>query len=269
MYDDLLGRRMEINLLKLLYSRRPNATTKMAEFRRKSVNKGTGVSLGVPDVPTYGSEDEQISWKSSDEDDDDEIESDNDGDDFVHPKFPTHDEEDKKEEWSDDKAYDEVTQGGNVEKEKMDEEKTNEKDEINELYSDVNINMERRDTKMTDAPQTNVQATQASFPKCSTLFQIQFEDRVKSLENDFSEFKQTNLFAEAVSSILGIVDKYLSNQRNEAVKAAVQLYSDRLREEAQAENQDFINKINENMKKIIKDQVKGQVKGAVSKICQD
>ncbi|GJR00586.1 hypothetical protein Tco_0523570 [Tanacetum coccineum] len=168
------------------------------------VNEGTGVSPGVPNVPTYGSEDEQIFWKSSDEDDDDEVsmskdddenadnkddddqdndneqtESDNNGDDFVHPKFSTHDEkerqdeEDKEEECSDlrvhtpshyestdDEAYDEVTQGGNEEKEKVDEENTNEKDEINEMYSDVNINLERRDTEMTDAPQTNVQATQ-------------------------------------------------------------------------------------------------------------
>ncbi|GJT04340.1 hypothetical protein Tco_0838802 [Tanacetum coccineum] len=29
-------------------------------------DEGTGVSLGVPNVPTYGSDDEQISWKSSD-----------------------------------------------------------------------------------------------------------------------------------------------------------------------------------------------------------
>ncbi|GJZ81759.1 hypothetical protein Tco_0646753 [Tanacetum coccineum] len=167
-------------------------------------NEGTGVTPGVPDVPTYGSEDEQISWKSSNEDDDDEVsmskddddnvddeddddqdddneqtESDNDGDDFVRPKFSTHDEEerqdeeDKDEEWSnqmvytpshyessDDEAYDEVTQGGNVEKEKIDEEKTNEEDEVNEMYSDMNINLERRDTEMTDAPQTNVQASQ-------------------------------------------------------------------------------------------------------------
>ncbi|GJX41113.1 hypothetical protein Tco_0256103 [Tanacetum coccineum] len=95
-------------------------------------NEGTGVSPWVPDVPTYRSEDEQISWKSSDEDDDDELSlskddddnannedddgqnddskqtgSDNDGDDFVHPKFSTNneeerqDEEDKEEEGSD------------------------------------------------------------------------------------------------------------------------------------------------------------------------
>ncbi|GJX80822.1 hypothetical protein Tco_0328971, partial [Tanacetum coccineum] len=89
---------------------------------------------------------------------------------------------------------------------------------------------------------------------------------VKSLEDDFSEFKQTNLFAEAVSSIPGIVDKYLANQMNKAVKVVVQLQSDRLRDEAQDENEDFINKIDKNIKKIIKEQVKVQVKEQFSKI---
>ncbi|GJS51285.1 hypothetical protein Tco_0624647 [Tanacetum coccineum] len=159
-------------------------------------NKGTSVSPGVPNVPIYGSEDEQISWKSSDKDDDDEVslrkddddnannedddgqdddneqtELDNDGDDFIHPKFFTHDEEerqdkeDKQEEGSDlrvqtpsyfestdDEAYDEVTQGDNVEGEELDEEEINEEEKVNELYKDVNVNLERRDTKMTDAP---------------------------------------------------------------------------------------------------------------------
>ncbi|GJZ45912.1 hypothetical protein Tco_0593508, partial [Tanacetum coccineum] len=345
-----------------------------------SANEGTGVSPGVPDVPTYGSEDEQISWKSSDEDDDDEVsmskddidnvdneddddqdddneqtESDHDGDDFVHPKFFTHDEEerqdeeDKEEECLDmrvhtpshfestnDEAYDEVTQGDNVEEEKLDAEKTNEEEEVNEMYNDVNINLEGRDTEMTDALLANVQDTQViedthviitdatpevqqqsssvssgfiskmlnpnpdtgidsilnlnfestslvdvpvttndeippssvttlppppipliqplqqtpvstpiiilstslqNLPTFGSLFK--FEDRVKSLEDDFLEFKQTNLFVKAVSSIPGIVDKYLANQMNKAVKAVVQLQSDRLRNEAQAENEDL------------------------------
>ncbi|GKD55489.1 hypothetical protein Tco_1288876 [Tanacetum coccineum] len=74
-------------------------------------HEGTGVTPGVPDVPTYESDDEQISWKSSEEEDDDEenvseheddddderTESDNDGDDFVHPKFSTHNEEEGEE----------------------------------------------------------------------------------------------------------------------------------------------------------------------------
>ncbi|GKF61314.1 hypothetical protein Tco_0181368, partial [Tanacetum coccineum] len=35
-------------------------------------HKGTSVTPGVPDVPTYEYDDEQISWKSSDEEDDDD-----------------------------------------------------------------------------------------------------------------------------------------------------------------------------------------------------
>ncbi|GKC71574.1 hypothetical protein Tco_1117457 [Tanacetum coccineum] len=42
--------------------------------------------------------------------------------------------------------------------------------------------------------------------------------------------------------------------------------TDRLRDEAQAENENFINTLDENMRKIIKKQVKEQVKEQVSKI---
>ncbi|GKF34042.1 hypothetical protein Tco_0107242, partial [Tanacetum coccineum] len=64
----------------------------------------------------------------------------------------------------------------------------------------------------------------------------------------------------AVSSIPDIVDMYLANKMNEAIKTAVQLRLDRFRDEAQAKNADFINKLDDNIKKIIKDQVKEQVK---------
>nr|GEZ23563.1 hypothetical protein [Tanacetum cinerariifolium] len=53
---------------------------------------------------------------------------------------------------------------------------------------------------------------------------------------------------------------------NEAVKVAVQLQSDRLRDEAQAENEDFLNKLDENIQKIIKEQVKVQVSKILPKI---
>nr|GEU72442.1 retrovirus-related Pol polyprotein from transposon TNT 1-94 [Tanacetum cinerariifolium] len=100
---------------------------------------------------------------------------------------------------------------------------------------------------LTISPSTSIQ----NLPTFGSLFKI--EDRVKALEDDFLEFKQTNLFTEAVSSIPVIVDKYPANQMNEAVKAAVQLHSERLKEEAKAKNEDFINKIDENIKKIIKE----------------
>ncbi|GJY66111.1 hypothetical protein Tco_0468349 [Tanacetum coccineum] len=298
-------------------------------------DEGTGVTPRVPDVPSYDSETEQISWKSSDEEDDDEVnmgndndddadnkdddddkeqddvneqtDSDNDGDEFVHPKLFTPDEEDKEEEdsdprvhtpsnyeYTDDEESDEEIQGTNVEGEEMDKEETNEEDEANELYSDMNVNLEGRDTEMTDAPCTIVQTTQViedtyviitpvnpeaqqqnssvssgfvsnmlnpsldtiptpptapssslqDLPNFGSLFG--FDHRLKTLEIDFSELKQTNQFTASVSLIPDIVDK--------------------LRDEAQAENADFINKLDDNIKKIIKDQVKEQVKAQVFKI---
>ncbi|GKE15140.1 hypothetical protein Tco_1422717 [Tanacetum coccineum] len=132
------------------------------------------VSMSKDDDDNADNEDDD------DQDDDNEpTKSNNDVDDFVHPKFSTYDEEvrqdeeDKEEECldlrvhtpshfesTDDEAYDEVTQGDNVEEEKLDEEKINEEEEVNEMYNDVNINLEGRDTEMTDALLANVQATQ-------------------------------------------------------------------------------------------------------------
>nr|GEV12616.1 uncharacterized mitochondrial protein AtMg00810-like [Tanacetum cinerariifolium] len=114
------------------------------------------------------------------DDENEQTESDNDGDDFVHPKLFTFDEEerhnekqDEKEKGSDlrvqtpshfestdDEAYDDVTQGDNVEEEKLDEDKTNKEEKVDELYSDVNINLEGRDTDMIDVSLANIQATQ-------------------------------------------------------------------------------------------------------------
>ncbi|GKC16748.1 hypothetical protein Tco_1013530 [Tanacetum coccineum] len=243
----------------------------------------------------------------------------------------------------------------------MYEEATHEEDEANKLYRDMNINLEGRDTVMTDAPPPNVQGTQVkedthviitapinpegqqqsssmssgfvsnmlnpspdigidtiftlnteatslvdvlvttiaehliggnNLPLHSNITHLQqtpvptpatvpsfslqdlpnfgslfgFDHRLKTLETGFSEFKQMNQFAKAVSSIPGIVDAYLANKMHEAIKTDVQLQSKRLRDEAQDKNTNFLNKLNDNIKKIIKDQVKEQVKAQISKI---
>nr|GFC18934.1 hypothetical protein [Tanacetum cinerariifolium] len=54
-----------------------------------------------------------------------------------------------------------------------------------------------------------------NLPTFDSVFH--FEDRVKSLEVNFSEFMQTNQFAEAVSKIPGIVHQYMTQQMTEAV----------------------------------------------------
>nr|GEY57444.1 hypothetical protein [Tanacetum cinerariifolium] len=77
---------------------------------------------------------------------------------------------------------------------------------------------------------------------------------------------QTNQFAGAVSAILGIVQHFMDQRMNEAVQVAVQLQSDRIREKAQKENDEFLRTVDENIKKIITEKVKEQVKAQVSKI---
>ncbi|GJV15034.1 hypothetical protein Tco_1360357 [Tanacetum coccineum] len=196
-----------------LATKRSLIQTHISHASGSGADEETSSIPGVPNVPTYDSDDEQISWKSSEEDNEDEVndddnndddddndddvdkdindddadnqddanqdddddddeqtDSDNDGDDFVHPKLSTHDDEARKDdevnkeesnEESDDERNeesDEEVQGVNTKREEMDEESTHES-RTNELYRDVNVNLEGRDTVMTDAPLPNVQAT--------------------------------------------------------------------------------------------------------------
>ncbi|GKB52956.1 hypothetical protein Tco_0903709 [Tanacetum coccineum] len=213
---------------------------------------------------------------NDDKDDDQEndsqrTESDDEGDDFVHPNLSTYkagEEEEKKQKMM---------------------MKDQEDEENRELYKDLNLNLDRQDAEMTDAqtnqeteeayvtltteppivqqqsssisldlvakfinptpdtgidsilnlnvavsvtpssatiiPQTPILIIQpqqkthdsttitiptkimSEIPNFASLFS--FERRVSSLESDMSALKQTNQFPEALSSILGIVDKYL------------------------------------------------------------
>ncbi|GKB07459.1 hypothetical protein Tco_0835743 [Tanacetum coccineum] len=121
--------------------------------------------------------------------------------------------------------------------------------------------------------------TQAGSPPsmCQTISNIdahvegeQFHEskqsRVSSLESDLSKLKQTNHFAEALSSISGIVDKYLTTKVKDTVDVVVKLKSDKIREEAQAKNQDFLNLLDSNMKRIIKEHVKAQTSKILTKV---
>nr|GEX60173.1 hypothetical protein [Tanacetum cinerariifolium] len=88
---------------------------------------------------------------------------------------------------------------------------------------------------------------------------LPFDQRVFALETKVTEFNQTSQFPKAVSSILSIVDNYLASKLKEEVNVAVRLQSNKLKEEAEAENQEFFNQVDSTMKAIIKEQVKAQV----------
>nr|GEY85867.1 hypothetical protein [Tanacetum cinerariifolium] len=177
--------------------------------------------------------------------------------DFVHPKLSIHEEEAKDEESfhpiiqtpknSDKEGNDDASLGLNVGgKEGHDSE-----DDDEELYRDVNINLEGIDSLFETTPRVDVQASPLTLiaPTLPPL-----------------TIPTISQFAGAISSILGIVERYMDQRMNEAVKVVDQIQFDRLRDEAQAKNEEFLNNLDENMQKIIKEQVKEQLKVQVSKI---
>ncbi|GJU16379.1 hypothetical protein Tco_1144345 [Tanacetum coccineum] len=295
---------------------------------------GSGTNKGA------GEDEEEDGEHDSDDDNDDNddeddvqendsqrTESDDEGDDFVHPNLSTYiadDQEKEKEEEKVDDDDDDVTSDQKVSTPpnyELTEEDENQQDDDTmgeepgdednvELYGDLNINLSRSDAEMsmlitnprrrssridsilnpnaavsvtpssaTIIPQTPIpiilpqQQIHDSTTTTTTVPEILnfaslfgFEHRVSSLESNLSELKQTNQFAEVLSSISGIVDKYLETKVKDTIDVADQLKSDKLREEAQAENDEFLKQIDSNIKNIIKDQVKAQVSKIMPKV---
>nr|GEV91346.1 hypothetical protein [Tanacetum cinerariifolium] len=81
-------------------------------------------------------------------------------------------------------------------------------------------------TKQAPLPPTIAPSTLLKdLPNFGSLFG--FDNRPKTLEANFSEFMQTNQFAGAVSSIPGIVQRYMDPRMNKAVKVTLQIQSGR------------------------------------------
>nr|GEY34783.1 hypothetical protein [Tanacetum cinerariifolium] len=181
------------------------------------------------------------------------VAKDNDGDDFVHPKFSTHDE------GKDEESFDHIVQTPSY-VESFDDEGND--DASHGMNGGVTNDRMQRMTIMNFEPLlltapnlpppsipiiSQVQQAPAHSPVTAPSASLQdllnfgslfgFDHRLKTLETIFFEFMQTNQFSKAVSSI-----------------------------PAQAKNEDFLNKRDENIQKIIKEQVKEQVKVQVSKI---
>nr|GEX02819.1 hypothetical protein [Tanacetum cinerariifolium] len=216
--------------------------------------------------------------------------NDGDGDDGDEGDDDNDDEDDDGEEGDDDDVDQEVKRDdeeeGNGEKDLGlnvgREEGHIKEEEDDESYKDVNINqgrgiqatLEVKDSHMTlnlvnsDGQQESSSvSSQFVTSMLNPTFDVGMEFiLLKTLEANFSEFRQMNPFAEAVSAIPGIVHRYMDQQMNEAVKVVVQIQSDCLRDATQRENDEFLKTIDENIKNIIKEPVKEYVQVQVSKI---
>ncbi|GKC68375.1 hypothetical protein Tco_1100973 [Tanacetum coccineum] len=237
-------------------------------------HEGTGATPGVPDVLTYKSDDEEIYWKISLDYDDD-----NEGDDDVanddHDDVDNQKEKEEESSFprvhtpsqyepSDNEASVDVAQSEYTKEEEVNVEHTYEEEDANDLYKDLNVNLEGVDVDMTDAPQTtqviedtyvtltpvnpegHQQSSSVSSGFISNMLNPNLDTGIDSILNTESTSLveiPTNQYATALSSIPNISDNYLGSKLKEVVDVVVQLKSDRIREEAQAENEDFFNKL--------------------------
>nr|GEV38340.1 reverse transcriptase domain-containing protein [Tanacetum cinerariifolium] len=193
--------------------------------KTSSTDKGIGTIPGISDVPIYDYESDKESWGDSDEEGDDE-------DDFEDDVDNNDDDNEKMDEEEDD----EVTK---------------------ELYKDVNVNLENKDADMTDADQggsdqqnvsqqsgfeqeeedahvtlAHVLDTQKTGETTTSLpalpdfaFVFKFNERATNLEKDLLEIKQVDHYAQALSSIPAIADRYMDNKLEKAINKAIQAHN--------------------------------------------
>nr|GEV14599.1 reverse transcriptase domain-containing protein [Tanacetum cinerariifolium] len=208
--------------------------------KTKDISEGTGVTPRVPNVyKEDSSNSDDDSWgDSEDESDDVHDEDDNDDDDGNDDDSGNDDGHDYEEE----EQYKEYVL--TPERDKSDDEdkmyKEEDDDVAKELYGDLNITHGIRGIDMTNVEQGGKDQQNASH-------------EVSYLETKVSEFNQTSQFAKGISLILSIVDNYLTFKLKEEVNVAVRIQSNKLKEEAEAKNQEIINQVDSTMKKIIKD----------------
>nr|GEV28399.1 hypothetical protein [Tanacetum cinerariifolium] len=107
-------------------------------------------------------------------------------------------------------------------------------------------------------PTTDLNTLLQNLPNFSLLFG--FDNRLRTLEANFSEFMQTNQFAEAVFAIPEIVQRYMHQQLNESVKVAVQIQSDQDHQGVgQRTSQGTISKILPTIEQTMNEQLKAEV----------
>nr|GEU49164.1 hypothetical protein [Tanacetum cinerariifolium] len=193
-----------------LATKRSLQQTHISQASGSGANEGTGIIPGVPDDDD--DQDEGDDDDDQDEGNDDDQDSDEEGEEFIHPKLSIHD----KKETKDEESFDPIAKTSE-----------NSDDEVASLTLFAPTLIPSTITTISTIPQAPTPLTTAlstllkDLPNFGSLFG--FDHRLKTLEANFFEFVQTNQFAEVVSSILGIVQRYMDQRINEAVKVKVQV----------------------------------------------
>nr|GFA25104.1 hypothetical protein [Tanacetum cinerariifolium] len=242
----------------------PTTTAESApQLSTSAKGEGTGSKPGVPDVPFDDSE-EELSWKYSDDEEvgsheagkefdvDSDEGSDKDSDETVksgagkdgdEDDDEDDDDGDEEEETAKDDEKDKETDS---EKESDDEEeqesrlseeaRIQEEEDAEELYrvesiftttSSHIVSLEHPTPIMTPSTIATITTSgEAPIPPPPTFNSaFRFEERLRLLETSFSEYRQTNQFADAVSAIPGIVHQYMDQQMKEATRSKLEKWN--------------------------------------------
>ncbi|GJY26226.1 hypothetical protein Tco_0400952 [Tanacetum coccineum] len=87
----------------------------------------------------------------------------------------------------------------------------------------------------TPTPTPTASEVTTAFPALPDFASVfRFKDRVTNLERDLSEMKQVDQYAQSISSIPAIVDRYMDNKLGEAIHKAIKSHNAECRKEAQS-----------------------------------
>ncbi|GJV65978.1 hypothetical protein Tco_1476806 [Tanacetum coccineum] len=118
--------------------------------------------------------------------------------------------------------------------------------------------METSDTTPTPTPTTS--ETTTSLPALLDFaYVFKFNERVFNLEKDVLEIKQFDQYAQDLSSIPVIVDRYMDNKLGEAINKAILAPNLDCRQEAQDEKNYYIELVDTSMRALIKEEVNIQL----------
>ncbi|GKB74495.1 hypothetical protein Tco_0935907, partial [Tanacetum coccineum] len=269
---------------------------------KTGTDEGAGDKPEVLDVPEHHSNSEEESWTFSDGDDDDEdddankdlgddddedddankdldahdddddddaTESDDDGDNIIHPKlstFSTDDQEEQDDEenkkmikkmrkrylisWVKNGKEDNegdvsnvALEGGDVDMTKADTTKDTEDAHVTLMAATpvrlqlplqqslhfFPVTQSSQQIPITTTTPTNPSTTLLPLHNFASVFG--FNQRVTALESDLSKLKQSNPFAKAISSIPGIINEYLGSKMKEAELELKRILMDKMEEE--------------------------------------
>nr|GFA11049.1 hypothetical protein [Tanacetum cinerariifolium] len=250
--------------------RRSRQETHISQHGGFGIDEGTGSKPEVPDVPSNDSE-EEISWNSSKDEETDTQEQDRHDDEEI-AKIDVHDDtkrgrDEDEESENDEESDDEKLGRRRVLILSLELLKTL---RIMEIGRGLQVSQDIKDSYVTLTP------VHPDGQQKSSSVSSQF---VTSMLNSTSDVGMESIFTTASSSVAPLPTPIptmtpsiittittASHPPIPPTPIPIQIQTDPLRDSYQRENDEFLRTINDNMKRIIKEQVKSQVKDQVSRI---